>query len=113
MGKYWQLILEETATGQRTTVPLALPADNPHGAASQLVGSTLSGTWTPEEAGSYQAFLAYRVTWVTHDGEPFLEPESVPAGYSGTTPASLFLKGQPLQKRPCEDRLRGLCLSVR
>jgi hypothetical protein len=111
--EYWQIILEDTTTGERVTVPLPLPGDNPHGEAAKLLGATLSTVWTPQKAGQYQAFLAYRVTRVTHDGEPFLGPESVPAGYSGTTPANLFLKGQPLEKRPYEDRLRGLRVLVR
>ncbi len=110
--EYWQLILEHTATGQRTVVPIALPADNPHGEGGKLAGATLSASWTPRKPGTYQAFLAYRVTRLHHDGEPFLEPESVAAGYSGNTPANLFLKSQPLPKRPIEDRLRGLAIRV-
>ncbi|HPD17113.1 MAG TPA: hypothetical protein PLE19_19390 [Planctomycetota bacterium] len=110
--EYWQLIFEDAATGERTVVPIALPADNPHGDGGKLAAATLSASWTPKKAGTYQAFLAYRVTRLHHDGEPFLEPENVPAGYSGNTPANLFLKSQPLLKRPCEDRLRGLAIQV-
>jgi len=110
--EYWQLILEDTATGERTAVPVPLPADNPHGEGGKLAGTTLSASWTPKKPGTFQAFLAYRVTRVHHDGEPFLGPESVPAGYSGNTPANLFLKSQPLMKRPCEDRLRGVAIQV-
>jgi len=91
---------------------VALPADNPHGEAAKLRGTTLRATWTPRKPGTYQAHLAYRVVRLVIDGEPFLEPESVAAGYSGTTPANLFLKSQPLMKRPCEDRLRGMVVRV-
>jgi len=111
--EYWQLILEETTTGERTAVPIPLPQDNPHGAAGKLRGAALAATWTPKKAGVYQGYLAYRVTRLYHDGEPFLEPENVPAGYSGRTPANLFLRSQPLMKRPYEDRLRGLAVRVR
>ncbi len=110
--EYWQLILEDTATGERTALPIPLPADNPHGDGGKLAGTTLSVSWTPKKPGTFQAFLAYRVTRLNHDGEPFLGPESVAAGYSGNTPANLFLKSQPLPKRPIEDRLRGLKLRV-
>jgi hypothetical protein len=111
--EYWQLILEEAATGERTVVPVALPADNPHGEAAKLRGTTLTVAWTPQKAGIYRAFLSYRVTRLYHDGDPFLEPESVAAGYSGSTPANLFLKSQPVMKRLYEDRLRGIHVSVR
>ncbi|MBM4030584.1 MAG: hypothetical protein FJ291_02225 [Planctomycetes bacterium] len=110
--EYWQVILEDTATGERTAVPIPLPADNPHGEGAKLAGTTLSATWTPKKPGAFQAYLAYRVTRIHHDGEPFLGPESVAAGYSGSTPANLFLKSQPLPKRPCEDRLRGVSVRV-
>jgi hypothetical protein len=110
--EYWQLILEETTTGQRTTVTIPLPADNPHGAAGKLRGATLTANWTPKKTGTYQGYLAYRVTRLYHDGEPFLEPENVPAGHSGNTPANLFLRSQPVMKRPYEDRLRGLVVRV-
>jgi len=110
--EYWQLILEDRAAGAREVVPVALPADNPHGEGGKLRGVTLSAAWTPKKAGTFQAFLAYRVTRLHHDGEPFLEPENVAAGYSGNTPANLFLKSQPLLKRPVEDRLRGVTLRV-
>ena len=93
-------------------MPIPLPADNPHGEAGKLKGATLTAAWTPQEPGVYQAYLAYRVTRLYHDGEPFLGPESVPAGYSGNTPANLFLRSQPLMKRPYEDRLRGLVVRV-
>ena len=111
--EYWQLVFEDAATGEREAVPVALPADNTHGEAAKLRGATLTATWTPAKAGTYQAYLAYRVVRLVIDGEPFLEPESVAAGYSGTTPANLFLKSQPLMKRPCEDRLRGMVVTVR
>jgi hypothetical protein len=110
--EYWQLVLEETTTGRRTIVPVPLPADNPHGQAGKLKAATLTAVWKPKKPGTYQAYLAYRVTRLYHDGEPFLEPENVPAGYSGRTPANLFLKSQPLMKRPYEDRLRGLVVRV-
>jgi len=110
--EYWQLIFEETTTGERTAVSIPLPPDNPHGEAAKLIGSALTASWTPTKPGTYQSYLSYRVTRLHHDGEPFLEPENVPAGYSGNTPANLFLKSQPLVKRPCEDRLRGLVLRV-
>jgi len=110
--EYWQVILEDKATGKRTIVPIALPSDNPYGEATRLRGVKLTATWKAAVPGTYQGYLAYRVTRVSQDGEPFLEPENVPAGYSGNTPANLFLKGQPLPKRPCEDRLRGLVIQV-
>jgi hypothetical protein len=110
--EYWQLILEETASGQRTAVPIPLPPENAHGEGGKLKGATLTVSWKPSNPGTYRAYLAYRVTRVSHDGEPFLEPENVAAGYSGSTPANLFLKSQPLLKRPCEDRLRGIRVSV-
>lgn len=110
--EHWQLIFEDLATGEGTAVPIALPADNPYGEGGKLAGTTLSASWTPKKPGAYQAHLAYRVTRLHHDGEPFLGPDTVAAGYSGSTPANLFLKSQPLPKRPCEDRLRGLKLRV-
>lgn len=110
--EYWQLIFEDTATGQRTSVAVPLPAENPHGETAKLRGTTWSAPWTPPKPGLYQAYLAYRVTRLTQDGEPTLAPEKVFAGYGGGMPANLYLKSQPLEKRPCEDRLRGMVVRV-
>ncbi|MFC1718313.1 hypothetical protein ACFL6S_31950 [Candidatus Poribacteria bacterium] len=110
--EYWQLIFENVKTGERETVSIDLPADNPHGELSKLRNTSLTATWTPQQTGTYQAYLSYRVVRLYHDGEPFLEPEDVAAGYSGDTPANLFLKSRPLMKRPYEDRLRVLVIHV-
>ena len=112
--EYLKLIFEDTRTGERFEAPVKLPADNPYGEGEKLNGKTLTASWSPPVGKSvtYQVYLFYRVVSVGHDGEPFLEPEDVPAGYSGKTPRNLFLKAQPLMKRPYEDRLRGMRIKV-
>ncbi|HOL66178.1 MAG TPA: hypothetical protein PKX93_01810 [bacterium] len=111
--EYWQLIFSEMNTGRQEAVAIALPEGNHHAEGTKLTGETLVTWWQPAIPGVYQVYLGYRMVRLDHDGEPFLEPENVAAGYSGSTPANLFLKSQPLVKRPCLDLVRGLRIKVK